>query len=273
MLDHVFDLDAYFQRIGYHGPRTPTLATLQAIHVRHPAAIPFENLDVLLGRSLPLDLPSVEQKLVFGGRGGYCFEQNTLFAAALRALGFRIRTLSGRVRWNVPAEQVPPRTHMTLQVDLDEGSHLADVGFGGLSLTTPLRLDTDKAQDTPHEPHRIAADGARRMLQAKLDRDWKDVYEFTLEEQFPIDYEMGNWYTSTHPNSRFRQNLFVARSGAPGERFGLFNREFVVRRGPVVERQMLDDPEELLAVLREHFGLIFPRETRFGEAGAVAWPR
>src|SRR5262245_7642218 len=94
------DLDAYCERIGYTGPRTPTLATLSAIHALHPRAIAFENLDPLLRRSVKLDAAALEAKLVEGGRGGWCFEQNGLFKLVLEALGFRVTGLGGRVLWN-----------------------------------------------------------------------------------------------------------------------------------------------------------------------------
>ncbi len=96
------DLDAYFQRIGYDGERTPTLATLRAIHARHATMIPFENLSPLLRQPVRLDLSSLQDKLIHQGRGGYCFEHNLLLRAALLALGFQVRGLAARVRWNVP---------------------------------------------------------------------------------------------------------------------------------------------------------------------------
>src|SRR5471032_2344964 len=99
----MIDLDAYFARIGYDGPRMATLETLRALHRLQPQVIAFENLDPLLGRPVRLDASSLEQKLVHGGRGGYCFEQNLLFAHALRAIGFKVTELAARVLWNVPA--------------------------------------------------------------------------------------------------------------------------------------------------------------------------
>jgi N-hydroxyarylamine O-acetyltransferase len=100
------DLDAYFERIGYDGERAPTLATLRAIHARHATMIPFENLSPLLRQPVRLDLASLQDKLLHQGRGGYCFEQNLLLRAVLLALGFQVRGLAARVRWNVPDEVV-----------------------------------------------------------------------------------------------------------------------------------------------------------------------
>ena len=139
------DLDAYFARIAYDGPREPTLAVLRALHQKHPDAIPFENLDVLLGKPISLDPAAVDAKLIGAGRGGYCYEQNSLFKRVLTALGFEVTGLIARVQWMVPADApARPRSHMVLGVKLpgDEGNEtwLADVGFGGCVLTGPLRL-------------------------------------------------------------------------------------------------------------------------------------
>ena len=132
------DLDAYLGRIGERPPLAPALEGLAALHRAHCAAVPFENLDILLGRPIDLDLPALEAKLVRARRGGYCFEQNTLFKAALEALGFPVIALAARVRAGTTG--VRPRTHMLLRVDLAEGTFLADVGFGGDGLLHPIPL-------------------------------------------------------------------------------------------------------------------------------------
>ena len=122
------NLDAYFARIGYAGPRTATPEVLRAIHAAHARAIPYENLDILLGREIRIDLASIERKLVHQKRGGYCFEQNCLLAAALRALGFRVTPCISRVRWQVPNDVVTPLTHLVLLVDCADRRFLSDVG-------------------------------------------------------------------------------------------------------------------------------------------------
>ena len=264
------NLDSYFERIGYGGVRGASLATLRALIESHSLSIPFENLDVIQGLGVRLGLPAIEQKLVRDRRGGYCFEQNALFASVLSELGFRVTPLAARVRWQVPAQISTPLTHMALRVDLEGKPWLADVGFGGLTPTAPLRLDTDDPQPTPHETFRVLRDGEVYLLQAQVD-GWGDVYRFTLEEQHPVDYEVANWFTSTHPSSRFVQNLVVSRAGREGKRSALFNRELVVRKGALAERQTIETPDQLLAVLATTFGLQFPAGTRFGAAGS-AWP-
>src|SRR5262245_52074548 len=134
------NLPRYFDRIGFEGMPAPDLATLARLQALHVAAIPFENLSALSGEPIGLDLPALEKKLLVPGRGGWCFEHNLLFAHALEAIGFELRRLAARVRWNVPADVVTARSHMLLQVVLPEGPYVADVGFGGLTLTAPLRL-------------------------------------------------------------------------------------------------------------------------------------
>ena len=143
------DLDAYCARIGYSGDRAPTLTTLRALHLAHAQTIPFENLNPLLGLPTPLDPASLMRKLVHDRRGGYCFEQNLLFSHALKAIGFSIVQLTARVIWNQPDGAETMRSHMLLKVDLPEGPHIADVGFGGLTLTSPLELKADLISHYP----------------------------------------------------------------------------------------------------------------------------
>jgi N-hydroxyarylamine O-acetyltransferase len=266
------DLDAYFARIGYTGPRTPTLETLHALSRAHVSSIPFENLDVLLGRPITLDPAAVERKLVHARRGGYCFEQNGYFLQVLTALGYRVAPISARVRWQRPRDFTPPRTHIFLRVELDSGSWLADVGVGGLSLTSAIPLDeSGRELATAHEPRRIVREGARLFHQVRFGQDWHDVAEFTLEEMPPIDRELGNWYTSAHPESHFKARLTVARATDNG-RLSILNREFTRRdKSGRSETRQIADADELLAILSEHFGLHFPAGTRFGAPGAP-WP-
>jgi N-hydroxyarylamine O-acetyltransferase len=278
----VIDLDRYFARIGYRGSRAPTLATLDGIVRAHVETIPFENLDVLLGRRIDLDPAAIERKLVHDRRGGYCFEHNALLLTALTALGFEARPLSARVRYQRPRDFIPTRTHLFVRVELGPqgdraadgpaGSRLVDVGFGGLSLSSAIRLAYDEPQPTPHETRRLVRDGGAVFHQVLFGTDWHDLYEFTLEEMPPIDREVANWYTSTHPASYFKTRLWVARALPDGGRLGLLNRELSVRgRDGQAEHHVIASPDELLAVLDERFGLVFPPGTRF-PCDALDWP-
>lgn len=265
------DLDAYFRRLRYDGPRAPTLATLNALSFAHVRAIPFENLDVLLGRPIELSPEAIEHKLLQEQRGGYCFEQNTLFLSVLLALGFEARPISARVRLDRPRDFTPPRTHLFTRVELDGQSYLADVGVGGLSLTGALRLELEREQSTPHEPRRIVYEDGRYFHQAKLGEVWTDVCEFTLEEMPPIDREVANWFTSAHPQSHFRNRLVCARATENG-RISLLNRELKIRnKGAAAESRELRTPRELVAALDAHFGLRFPADTAF-QCAALDFP-
>src|SRR5690606_12496335 len=149
------NLKAYFDRIGFAGSIAPTLATLEAIHALHPASIPFENLNPLLGLPVELDLDAIGRKLLAERRGGYCYEHNLLLMAVLRELDFTVRGLVASVLWNRPEPHEGPPTHMLLAVDISGATYIADVGFGGMTLTAPLKLKADSEQSTPHETFRL----------------------------------------------------------------------------------------------------------------------
>lgn len=260
--DTTLDLDAYFSRIGYDGPRTPTLDTLRAIHYAQAVSIPFENLDVLAKRPINLDLASLQRKLVTEKRGGYCFEVNALFAAALKELGFDVTTLIGRVRWMAPEEVDTARSHMLMRVELPEGSFLADVGFGGLTMTGPIRFETGAEQETPHEPRRLLEHEDGLELQAKIGDGWVSIYRFTLEPHRRTDYEVASWYTSTHPSSIFVQFLIAGRP-QEGKWLSLFNREFKIRGlDGKAETRVLDSADEIAEVLGRYFGIALSEDDK-----------
>lgn len=210
------DLDLYLTRIGYTGPRTPTVDTLRGLVGAHTTAIPFENLEAVLGRPVPLDLETLQDKLLRRRRGGYCYENVTVFAAALERLGFGITGLAGRV--TMGAGGVRPATHALLRVTTtdDDRAWLADVGFGA-GPAEPYALVDSTGEFTLGEwrfrlereygeleteqwvLHQFAKDG------------WVDRYTFTLAPQYRIDYEVGNHFVATSPRSPFTRRPFVQR--------------------------------------------------------------
>jgi N-hydroxyarylamine O-acetyltransferase len=261
-----FDLAGYLARIGYAGPPTATLDTLTSLHALHPAAIPFENLNPLLGWPVELDVGSLQAKLVAGGRGGWCFEQNLLFRHALEAIGFSLTALAARVVWNAaPGAPIGPRSHMLLLVDLAGAPYLADAGFGGNVLTTPLRLEPHIVQQTLHEPHRLLPLDNGFVLEACLNAEWKPLYRFTLESQFQSDYEVSNWYLCHHPSSFFRQMLICARA-APQARYALRNNALAVHRNGVTEKRHLTGAAELRSCLETDFGIRLPESPELANA-------
>jgi N-hydroxyarylamine O-acetyltransferase len=254
---HTIDLDAYCVRIGYAGPRTATLDTLRALHALHPAAIAFENLDPLRGVRVLLDPASVEKKLVGAGRGGYCFEQNGLFALALSALGFKVAGLAARVYVKTEPGKIR-RSHMLVKVDLPEGAYIADVGFGAWALSGPLKLLDTGEQETPHGAFRVTPVGDYFDVQTVIDGQWTTLYRFMLEEQTPADYEVANWYCSTHPVSKFLTELMVARLPA-GRRLGMLNNRLSIHYPDGrAERRELNSAAELADVLENEFLIRLP---------------
>ena len=264
------DLDRYFARIGYTGSPRPDLETLRALTALHPAAIPFEAVDVLLGRPVDLELAVLQAKLIDGGRGGYCFEQNSLLKGVLGALGFRVEGLIGRVLWMMPQSARPaPLTHMVLRVTIDGERWLADVGFGSCVPGAPLRLDAvGAAQPTRHEVFRLVSQGAWTLLEAQIAEAWQPVYLLSPEPALDVDYAAANWYTSTHPESKFRRELRVAVTN-PERRTTLMNDRLTVReaRGGM-ERRLLGEPE-IAAALVTTFGLRLDAESA-RQAAAIA---
>jgi N-hydroxyarylamine O-acetyltransferase len=260
MPGETLDLDRYLARVGYEGSRDPSLGVLAALHAAHVAAIPFENLDILLGRPISLDLAALQAKLVDGDRGGYCFEQNTLFRAVLEGMGFAVTSLAARVRGG---GVLRPRTHMVLLAELPEGGQfLADVGFGGDGPVHPVPLAPGREIWTGAMGYRLRLEEGLWVLEGHSGGQWTDLYAFTLEAQYPVDFEMANHFTSTYPRSPFVQSLTAQRSW-PERRAILRNRELLVREGGTTRMTDVRDPEHLLEILAGEFGLRFPAGTRF----------
>jgi N-hydroxyarylamine O-acetyltransferase len=248
----VIDVDAYLARIGYNGQREPSADTLRALHRAHFYGVPFENLDVVLKRPIRLDPVSLMQKIVAGRRGGYCFESNALFMYGLQALGFTVAPLAARVLLERKDPSLPPRSHMLLMVDLEDGLYLADVAFGGQTPPQPLSLAVGIEQPTSHEPYRLRRTaGGELELEALMAGQWGVLYRFTLHPQEPVDFEHANWYTATHPDSFFANNLIAAMPGE-GCRYTLFNREFRTRwPDGRVETEILEDGRALGVKLQQ----------------------
>jgi len=255
------DLSGYLERIGYAGDLRPSRSVLEALHLAHATHIPFENLDILLGRPIRLDLASLQAKLVKDRRGGYCFEQNLLFSAVLRQLGFSVTNLAARVRYRTTT--LLPRTHMLLLVELAGERWLADVGFGADGLLLPVPLLSVEGVRHFAWSYRVIDEAGLWVLQSLREGAWMDLYAFSLEPQLAADYEMANHYVSTHPSSRFVQML-TAQLPSPEVRHILRDRELVEDRGQEITSRIVADDDELLDVFKLTFGLQFPAGTRFG---------
>jgi N-hydroxyarylamine O-acetyltransferase len=251
------DLTTYAARVDYAGEFAPTLAVLSDLHLAHATHIPFENIDVLLGRPVPLDIESLWAKLVLARRGGYCFEQNTLFAAVLEAIGFRVRRLAARVR--LGASSIRSRTHMLLLVEAAGEQWLCDVGFGMDGLLHPIPFRPGSATSQFAWQYRIVQEGAAFVLQSLRPDGWIDLYSFTLDENYAVDYVVANYFTSTWPESMFRKILLVQLPGSD-VRLMLLNGA-LKERTAAGETETAIAPDALLDVLSTRFGLCLPPDT------------
>lgn len=263
------DLDGYFARIGYDGPRTPTVDVLSALMMAHVRTIPFENIDVLASRPVELGTDALYRKLVTARRGGYCFEQNGLFLVVLEALGFDVTPLSARVRLDRPRDFTPARTHVLLRVVVAGVPWLADVGVGAASLTAPIRFDVQGEQPTPHEARRLVHEDGRWFHQIRYGERWADVYELTGEAMPLIDRVVANWYTSTHPQSHFKDRFMVARAATDGGRVTMLNDKLTRRGRDGIATSRTVDEGELRTVLGEEFGIVLPDDVRFAVPAAT----
>ena len=250
-----FDLDAYLARIGYNSPLAPDRATLAGMLAAHMNAIHFENIDVLLGRPIALDLDSLQDKMVRRRRGGYCFEQATLFDAALRAIGFKTTLRTARVILVLPPDKAP-RGHMIVVVDLPEGSFVVDPGLGGLGCRAPVPLDGTPVVDGG-ESNRIVSDGRTRTLKVESGERKVDAWISGLDDDNWVDFELANHWFSTHPASPMRQRLML-RAMTPHGRVTVMNRDVTIRANGKADVRRLEDRAELRRWLQDVFGFDLP---------------
>ncbi|MBO0654334.1 arylamine N-acetyltransferase [Streptomyces triculaminicus] len=266
----LLDLDAYLDRIGYRGERAPTLEVLRALHRAHVTSIPFENINAVLDIPILLDIPSVQDKLVRGRRGGYCFEHVVLFAAVLQRLGFEFTAMNGRV--TLGEEKILPATHALLAVTAadDERLWLCDVGFGCGPLE-PVELADGAEADFDGWRFRLE----RREGPFGIDDwwlyqygadGWRHRHTFTLNPQYTIDFVVGSHFVATHPRSPFSARLFAQRfSATHHHRLDMTTWTTFGPDGSSTERKI--GPAELGRVLEEDFGIVVSAEdlARIGE--------
>ena len=264
-----FDLDAYLRRIRWSGSLAPGLDTLARLLRAHMQSIPFENLDVLLGRPIRLDLAGVQAKLVGASRGGYCFEHCALFAAALEALGFEPLRHAARVTLYMP-HSAAPRTHMFLSVPLAEGTFVVDPGFGALAPRVPVPLQAGVLARLDSESHWMGRDGRFWVLHAQAGAEPVQAWASTLEKECAADFDLSNHYTSTHPASPF-VNRILLRALTDDGRVTVANREFTLRRGSTTQTAQLADRAALRAVLEQYFGFDLPEVEQLAVPSIPEW--
>ncbi len=252
------DLAAYFRRIEFSGESRADFVTLRRLHLAHATHIPFENIDPLLGTPARMDLPSLQAKLIHARRGGYCFEQNTLFAAALEQIGFAVTRLAARVHVNT--SRLLPRTHKLLRVEAGGSSWICDVGFGSWGLLEPIEMLAGMEVRQGDWVLRLESDGHAFTLQCPQCPVGINLYSFTLEPQLTVDFEPANHYCSTFPQSRFVRTLTAQKAGLT-ERALLRNREFILSRATGSESRTIADEAELREILARRFEIELPPST------------
>lgn len=262
------DLDRYFERIKWGGETTATTATLAGLLSAHVAHIPFENLNVLLGRGVRLDLAGLQAKLIGERRGGYCFEHATLFEAVLTRLGFAPRHHASRVTVFLPRDQMP-RTHMFLSVSLDGACYVVDPGFGPFGCATPVPLDGNGVPEAA-PTHRLIRNGALWVMEATREGKPIEAWVSTLEDENPIDFEVANHFVATHPSSTFRQ-VVLASAVTPQGRVNVMNDRVTYLRpdGPISHQ--LPDRGALRAVFAEYFGFDLPEIETMRVSAVEGW--
>jgi N-hydroxyarylamine O-acetyltransferase len=247
-------LRAYLERIGLGDTQGPGLAE---IHRAHATTIAFENFDSYSGTPVSLDPAHIEEKMVTRGRGGYCFEHNLLLQAALESIGgYVVDPMLARVRLG-PADSPRPLGHLLLRVKGPDGTSLADVGFGGGGLLDPLPFATGVETDQSGWRYRLIEDGPELVLQVFQDGGWTDMYGFVPEPARPVDIEVNNWFTATHPDSDFVKGILVGRR-CPDRQLSifLFEQAVLVER-PVGGASVLTEVAraEVPALLATRFGI------------------
>jgi N-hydroxyarylamine O-acetyltransferase len=261
-----FDLDAYCTRIRWTGPTSVPGAGAPAIEIvaglmhAHMEAIPFENLDVLLGRGVRLDLDSVTAKLVTARRGGYCFEHGTLFQAALQAVGVETVAHAARVLLVAPKAQAP-RTHMLLTMNDAGRTWVLDPGFGGHGPLVPVPLVEGEEARYGRDVHRLVHRDGEWVLEGLVNGAMTALWTSSLEPQFPVDFALANHYVSTFAESPFVTRLMI-RALTHGGRVSAMNR---------AEKRQLADRAELRALLARHFGFDLPEVEKLRVPSVAEW--
>lgn len=255
------DIDAYFERIGFAGSIAPSLDTLGLLHQMHPAAIPFENLTPLMRAPVRLELANLQQKLLFDRRGGYCMEHNLLFKAVLESLDFPVRAHAAEVLWGRDDDGEPrDPSHMVLTAEVNGATYLCDVGFGGLTLTAPLRLRAETEQPTPHEAFRFTGGEPVWRLEAKLGEAWRALYAFTTET---VDFDALSGMSERVAQTPFFRDSLIAARAERTRRLALSNLKFTTRpRDGEPEVRLLSSSAELREVLSGPFGIELPPDER-----------
>ncbi len=265
---NTFDLDAYLSRIDYTGPRTPTYETLAAIIAAHVANIPFETFDVFLGRRIGLDIEGVQDKLVTARRGGHCVEHGNLMYAALHTIGFSLIRHSARVILFAP-RHLAARQHMFLSVTIDGAAYVIDPGFGLFACPFPIPLDGTPVPSS-NPTHKLVREGDDWVLCVTRNGTETRAWISTMEEEYPVDFEMLEYYLCTHPASFYVHNL-VASAVTKEGRVTIINQDANIVREGLAEPVHLPDRKALRQLVAQHFGFDLPELETMKVDGVPGW--
>jgi len=245
---------AYLDRIGFEGEPEVSLECLKALQSAHLRNVPYENLDILAGVPISLDVPALYDKIVVRRRGGFCFELNSLFGWLLREIGFDVTDYFARF-WLGEPNPVPKRRHQVLCVRLGKDEYLSDVGVGGPVPLLPVRIVEGEEQQQGNDIFKLEYDAAFGWRLTELHRDsWRLIYSFTTEPQLPIDYITASFWCQYAPDSIFREGAMVAIRTRDG-RNTIAGQEFKRFIGDRVDVKRLDTSDAWRETLREHFGI------------------
>jgi N-hydroxyarylamine O-acetyltransferase len=271
------DVQAYLRRIRYQACPTPGLDIpsidapsadlLRSLHRAHLFTVPFENLDISLGRKIICDEARILNKIVTEHRGGFCYELNGAFAALLRALGFQVTLLSARVA-REDGSYGPEFDHLTLRVDLEE-PWLADVGFGE-GFLEPLRLESGMEQPQNGRVYRLTSLPTSRLastdsgfgLEVMVEGKWKGEYSFTLQSRELSEFAGMCHHHQTSPESHFTRQR-ICSLATPEGRVTLSDNKLIETHGGSRQETLLSGDQEWRAKLRELFGVVLPESAVF----------
>lgn len=245
------DVTVYLDRLGVPAPVTPDAATLTALHRAHLLAVPFENLAIHLAEPISLEPDALLDKIVTRRRGGFCYELNGGFAWLLTALGYRVTLLAARVYSG--SALGPPFDHLALRVDLDE-PWLADVGFGAFA-SEPLRLDVRGDQTDPAGTFRVDAAEHGDVV---VYENGEPQYRLESRPRELTEFEAMCWYQANSPRSHFTKSPVCSRLTETG-RVTLTGRTLKSVVGDDTDKTTFQNPDDVLAAYREHFGVTLDR--------------
>lgn len=248
-----FCVEEYLKRIGFLGEPKIDVKTLSELQYRHFLTVPYENIDIVRGVPLSLDIDDLYEKIVTRRRGGYCFELNALFNHLLVQIGFK--TTSYISRFLLGEEQIPMRRHRVMKVEISGEYYIADVGVGVDVPILPMKIVENEIATIMGTTYRLKSQPFLGwVLYKQKGDDWLPIYSFTQEEQLEVDFIQPDFYCQHHPQSIFNKTNIVALKTETG-RYTLDDRTFKIFDGSGVSVTEYE-ASEIDSVLEKYFGIV-----------------